>query len=234
MAQEPVRKQLTRALVMGCAVACLIASSGLARAQEDDEDAPDIKFFRKVLGGLGLKGPNDEQIDYRERSPLVLPPSTEQLPPPANEAQPSAANWPTDPDVQRRKEEREAKKKQVRRYVDPNDAGRPLRPDELTPGAGTSAARRGAGGTVATNSKDDNGRPLRPDELGYKGGMFGVSGFFGSKEAETAKFVKEPERDSLTDPPPGYRTPSAAQPYGVIPDSQKPKTPASYLEKHAE
>ena len=92
MAQEPVRTKLKRALIATGAIVLVVASSGFARAadDDDDDDAPDIKFFRSVLGGLGLKGPNDSQIEYRERSPLVLPPSVDQLPPPAAEAQPSA------------------------------------------------------------------------------------------------------------------------------------------------
>jgi hypothetical protein len=41
--------------------------------------------------------------------------------------------------------------------------------------------------------------------------MFG----FGSTNEEYTTFTKEPERSSLVEPPPGYRTPSSAQPYGV-------------------
>jgi len=38
---------------------------------------------------------------------------------------------------------------------------------------------------------------------------------FGGKKEETAKFTGEPPRSSLTDPPPGYQTPSPDQPYGL-------------------
>ena len=37
---------------------------------------------------------------------------------------------------------------------------------------------------------------------------------FGPKE-ETSTFTREPPRTTLIDPPAGYRTPSADQPYGV-------------------
>ena len=52
---------------------------------------------------------------------------------------------------------------------------------------------------------------LSPSQLGYTGGL---SGMFGGNKTETAPFKGEPTRDSLTQPPPGYQTPSAAQPYG--------------------
>ena len=38
---------------------------------------------------------------------------------------------------------------------------------------------------------------------------------FGSKDDEVAKFTSEPPRASLTEPPPGYQTPSPDQPYGL-------------------
>jgi len=131
--------------------------------------------------------------------------------------------------VQRRREAREVRKKQGNRSKDWETDARALRPDQMTPGAGTAAARRGPGQGVATSSKDEDGRPLTLKELGYKGGIF--SSMFSKGETETAKFTREPERSSLTDPPAGYRTPSSAQPYGLVPDSAKPKTPTSYIDQ---
>ena len=43
--------------------------------------------------------------------------------------------------------------------------------------------------------------------------MFG--NVFNGKKEESAKFTGEPPRSSLTDPPPGYQTPSPDQPYGI-------------------
>lgn len=232
MAQEPMKKTLTRVLVAVCTATFLVASSGFVHAQEDDDDdAADIKFLRKVLSGIGLQGPGQQGIDYRERSPLVLPPSTE-LPPPAGEAAPNAANWPTDQDAQRRKEARALRKKQ-NAVNTPDIQGRPLRPNEMMPGAetreGQRALARGPDKSVGSAVPPER---LTPEQLGYKGGLFG--NLFGKGETETAKFSSEPTRSSLTDPPVGYRTPSAAQPYGVTPDSAKPRAPVKYQEQHAE
>ena len=52
---------------------------------------------------------------------------------------------------------------------------------------------------------------MSPKELGSNG-IF--SPIFSTKE-EYATFTGEPVRSSLTEPPPGYRTPSPNQPYGL-------------------
>jgi hypothetical protein len=38
------------------------------------------------------------------------------------------------------------------------------------------------------------------------------------KKEEYGTFTGEPARANLTDPPPGYQTPSPDQPYGIGPD----------------
>src|ERR1022692_614221 len=62
----------------------LVMTAGAARAQSDDED--DKTFEEKIIEGImaGVGGTNMENrgIDYRERSPLVVPPRID-LPPPA-------------------------------------------------------------------------------------------------------------------------------------------------------
>jgi hypothetical protein len=52
---------------------------------------------------------------------------------------------------------------------------------------------------------------MSPAELGTQG-IF--KPLWGNKE-EYSTFTSEPARSSLTEPPPGYRTPSPNQPYGV-------------------
>ena len=71
-----------------------------------------------------------------------------------------------------------------------------------------------AGSPGTPGSVGSKGKSLQPSELGYFGGLF--SSFGGSsKEADVATFDREPARGSLTAPPSGYQTPSAAQPYGI-------------------
>ena len=44
-----------------------------------------------------------------------------------------------------------------------------------------------------------------------------LSGLFGGNKSETAPFKGEPTRESLTQPPPGYQTPSSNFAYGTGP-----------------
>ena len=47
--------------------------------------------------------------------------------------------------------------------------------------------------------------------------------FKDNTKSEVAQFKGEPSRSDLTQPPPGYQTPSAAQPYGLTPRQEKAK-----------
>src|SRR3984893_11193381 len=108
----------------------LVMTAGAARAQDDDED--DKTFEEKVIEGImaGIGGTNMENrgIEYRERSPLVVPPKIDLPPPAATSAEIKAPNWPKDPDEARRKAAIAARKK-----AKPNEfeASRPLTPAEL-------------------------------------------------------------------------------------------------------
>ena len=74
-------------------------TSAFAQSAAEDEDVPlDTKLMRQFLKDLGLRR-DGEGIEYRERAPLVVPPSRN-LPPPQSEAAVTAnPAWPKDPDV---------------------------------------------------------------------------------------------------------------------------------------
>jgi hypothetical protein len=179
-------------------------------ADDGDDDAGwDVKVLRQFLKDLGLQrdGP---QIEYRERAPLVVPP-TRNLPPP-RDPQSVADNpaWPNDPDARERKREREnaaARKSRIGSEVMEAEA-RPLLRSELDKGR----IPPGTGQSKAAPTAEDSARPMRPDELKSKG-IF--SGIFSRSKPESATFEGEPPRDSLTAPPAGYRTPSPNQPYAA-------------------
>ena len=64
------------------------------------------------MKGIGGTNMENSSIDYRERSPLVVPPKLD-LPPPASAAaEVNAPNWPKDPDEARRKAAIAARKKE--------------------------------------------------------------------------------------------------------------------------
>jgi type IV secretory pathway VirB10-like protein len=188
----------------------LVMTAGAVRAQDDDED--DKTFEEKIIEGImaGIGGTNMENkgIEYRERSPLVVPPKID-LPPPASaSADVKAPNWPKDPDEARRKAAIAARKKDNK---DPAEARRLLTPSELNKGKVAASARTNNDPVQpgATNSP-----VLSPSQLGFTG-SFGD--LFGGNKSETAPFKGEPTRDSLTQPPTGYQTPSPNFAYGTGP-----------------
>ncbi len=140
-----------------------------ARAGDDDDD--DKTFEEKIIEGImtGIGGTNMENqgIDYRERSPLVVPPKLD-LPPPASaSAEVTAPNWPKDPDEARRKAAIAARKKANK---DPVEAV--AHPDAERIG---KAARL----RLPPATSDDPIQPgnsttspiLSPSQLGYNGGL---------------------------------------------------------------
>lgn len=211
------RRRLRAAIggLLGVLLAASTATFALAQEDDDDEETFEQGIIKNILGGLGAETGRRAGIDYRERSPLVIPPSTD-LPVPEHTAGAPSAAWPKDPDL---KENKPKKKKQAATAHSFRGEDAPLMPNELRRGAVAGAGRVTSPGDTGSKSDAEIGRALRPSELGYKGGIFG-SLFGGSKE-ETAVFTGEPARGTLTEPPPGYRTPSAAQPYGVGVDREK-------------
>jgi hypothetical protein len=189
-----------------CVVLLTAGMAGSARADDDEEDVPfDTKILRQILVSLGMRSSGGD-IEYRERSPLVVPPNRNLPKPASKSATEKVAAWPIDQDVKRRREATAARKQS--RTVDWEADARPLSP----------ATMRGTG--KGGQESSDNSRqtepqgPMKPSELGYKGGLF--SSLFNSEPKEEYKtFTGEVPRTSLIEPPSGYRTPSPYQPYGV-------------------
>jgi hypothetical protein len=193
----------------------LLMVSSAARAGDDDEE-DDKTFEEKIIDGLmkGIGGTNMDNtgIEYRERSPLVVPPKIDLPPPASTSAEVKAPNWPKDPDEARRKAAAAARKKENK---DPRESSRVLTPSELN----AHRTAPGSGGTGSVDSTTPGGNPgtnviLSPSQLGYNGGFMGL---FKGNSSETAPFKGEPTRESLTQPPAGYQTPSPNFAYGTGP-----------------
>jgi len=225
----PIRlsTRLPIAAVLGAAIAA-IALVGTARAE--DARPLDEQILHNLLTGLGLQDPNAVQPTYEERPPLVIP-KGDALPPPQQPGAAIAKNpaWPKDPDVERAKA---VAKREKNRDVEAEmlREENPLPPGQLGPtGPGPRQARAGA----APDDNPSGSRPriFSPSELGYHGGLF--DNMFGSDKdkQEAARFTGEPARTSLTEPPPGYQTPSPDQPYGVGKTATAPKADNSYVTK---
>jgi hypothetical protein len=200
-------------VALGAAIAAALVCShvSVARAGDDGDDSQSVTD--KILSTIGLKNPAATElgINYSERSPLVVPP-TRDLVPPAAGGPPANPNWPKDPDVKRRKTKKDDKPRYQRDYV--IESSRPLRPDELNvPGGGPQST----GSTNTTTATTTTAADTAPKKSLFSG-MF-------QKEEEYSTFTGEPARASLTDPPRGYMTPSPDQPYGIAPDRKTYKIP---------
>jgi hypothetical protein len=189
----------------------LVMAAGAARAQDDNED--DKTFEEKVIEGImaGIGGTNMDNrgIDYRERSPLVVPPKLDLPPPVAASSEVKDPNWPKDPDEARRKAAIAARKKDNK---DPVEAARVLTPSELN--AGRTAAPVRTNNDPVQPGDSVNNPVLSPSQLGFDGKL---STIFGGNKTEVAPFKGEPTRESLTQPPAGYQTPSPNFAYGTGP-----------------
>ena len=178
------------------------ASAAVARAGDYD-DPSGASFGSQILKAVGLPDPDhpEYEINYSERSPLVVPPNRN-LPAPIAGDKPPTPNWPQDPDVKKR--QAAAKSDKPTRPVDPViEDGRPLRPDELI-----------VKGSPGATSSSPGIEPKGQNRL---------LSFDWFRKEEYGTFTGEPPRASLTDPPPGYQTPSPDQPYGIPPDRKPAK-----------
>ena len=200
-----------------------VMMSDAARAQDDEDDDRTFeeKIIDNLMAGIGATNMENRGIDYRERSPLVVPPTTELRPPASTSAEVKVPNWPKDPDVMRQKAMVERRKKE-KKNTSPEQDARPLTPSELAVGK-TAAPKRADNDPVQPGVT--NSPMLSPSQLGFNGSF---SSLFPGNTSESVPFKEEPTRESLTQPPPGYQTPSPNFMYGTGPKESlnKPYDPA--------
>ena len=184
----------------------LVMSAGARAADDEDDDLSfEDKIIKNVMTGLGGTNMENQGIDYRERSPLVVPPKITLPPPDATAA--AVPNWPKDPDVQQRNAARQAR---LSPKGDPRDYPRALTPKEM------EMQRSKPTVSESTIPGDPNKNiVLSPSQLGYSGGLF--KNMFGGNKGEIGEFKGEPSRESLTQPPVGYQTPASGYAYGTGP-----------------
>jgi hypothetical protein len=216
------------ALLVGAAVLVLpLLAAGPAAAEDEDDDLTfEQRIIRNLLGG-GRPG-----IDYRERSPLVIPPSQALPSPDASAVAAGNPAWPRDPDQTRR--QGNSRRSSSSPVIDEfRAAAEPLSPGEMRRGARAGAGR--VDGPVMSPSESQMGRVLTPAELGETRSLFG-SVMRAVTPEKPATFTGEPTRRRLTQPPTGYQTPASGQAYappssrgvlGSIPNIFDRTTPTS-------
>ena len=196
-----------------CACAALLAFAGTLGAQAqtqatEDEDTFEQQVIKNIMGGLGVDV-GRPGIDYRERSPLVIPPTLDLPPPQAANAAAANPAWPREPE---RKKAAAAKNQNARATTEDPGTTSALTPDELRRGINPRAPRATDGSQTNATEDVNSGRPSRPGELNQSN-IFTWGNLMGTGLQEKATFTGEPKRGSLTQPPPGYQTPSTSQPY---------------------
>jgi len=207
----PYRWTVTRCKWTLACAALAAAMAGTAAAQNANERTPlddsfDVRIFRGILGGFGIGPDANAGIEYRERSPLVVPPQLTLPPPETRSAAERNANWPVDQDLKRA---REAAATRRSPHYDEVYEGRALRPGEMAPGPrSTPSVVLGP-----TTTPEQGGAAMSPSALGYVGNLFTT--LFDKGKPESRPFTGEPPRTALTAPPAGYQTPSPNQPYGT-------------------
>jgi len=194
------------ALALGCA--------GTAPLMAQDGEPSQLQ---RLLGNFGLLAiPGDTpDIEYRERPPLVVPPSSD-LPLPRNPTDITAAvpDWPDDPEIARQREQKRYDRLPIDQRRGSFYSGNPLTVDEI---------RRG---TIRTARPNAPVTRLGDEMIAGREKQESPKGFFGMFKYEAEKpiaFTGEPPRTRLTEPPVGYQTPSPNAPYGVV-DKDKPST----------
>ncbi len=206
----PVRALRIGAVALAIGV---VMMSGVARAQDDEDDGRTFeeKIIDGLMAGVGATTmENQNSIDYRERSPLVVPPTTNLPPPAATSADVKVPNWTKDPDIARRKAAIEARKKE-KKASSPEEEARVLKPSELD--VGRTAPTKHADNDPVQPGVTNNPM-LSPSQLGFSGSF---SSLFHGNTSESVPFKEEPTRETLTQPPPGYQTPSPNFAYGTGP-----------------
>ncbi|GJD47842.1 hypothetical protein OPKNFCMD_0554 [Methylobacterium crusticola] len=171
-----------------------LTAAGAASAQEG-------VAMKNALSSIGLIEPERPMITYRERAPLVLPPKLDKtaLPPPVprNAVREANPQWPTDPETAARERRAADARKPITRGEQGrmNDNNTTLSVYEMRAGR-----REGAGvPTEPTYKPGDNVKEsfwVNPLQL-----------FQGRRDDEASASDIEPTRDTLTDPPTGYRKP---------------------------
>ncbi len=198
MPQNSRNRRLSRAALCAVSGITLAVIGGAAVRAGDGEDPSGDRPYAKFFNGMlnNIGLGQQEQGIEYQERPPLVVPPNRDLPPPAAASSPSAKNAAWPSDPDAKKRAGDRSKQKERSVLTEEKATGPT-------------------------SQPDGQSPGAWDKLtGW------TRSITGSEKKETATFLHEPSRTSLTDPPAGYRTPSPSQPYGInsAADRAKSKT----------
>ena len=184
-----------------CAPHLLLAAGMLLTAAP--ASAQEGVLFKNLMESVIGGGKNE--IEYRQRPPLVVPPSTA-LPRPQEPGSARTAAWPNDPDVAKRREQRANALMPATEREKWRENQRPLLSQEELR-KGRVAGRDGYGpSNVGTTTYEENIGPIR---IGRD-----LAARKQQDNMDKLVYGTEPERQYLYEPPVGYRRPAGSAPLG--------------------
>ena len=189
--------------VVGALALVGIVGLGASPARAGDDGAAPIWVGVGSIFGLAKKD-KDVMIDYHERSKLVLPP-TKDLPPPMPPVSKTVAAWPVDPEIVR---DRKEKAEEALPDLSPVER-RNMGPVPLGAAEVSATAGKGPDGAACLQ----NGKTVPCPDSGKKTESPGwvpnwnPLTWVGLQKKPQTVLGPEPDRDSLTDPPKGFREP---------------------------
>jgi hypothetical protein len=183
--------------LMAASVTAGLFIAAPAFAINDDGRGSTIESLLDMVGMGDAK--ESDSIQYRERSPLVVPPKMD-MPTPQPRPSQKAEAWPQDQEIARaRKKQVESNARVMGKYAETN-GGEKLSPEEMramrTPGAAGSATNRQDEGCRIDKLDRENCSPAE-----YWGAL---SAKTEKKDELTLQAGVEPPREYLTQPPKGY------------------------------
>jgi hypothetical protein len=158
-------------------------------------------LFQNLMKGV-IGGGAENDIEYRQRPPLVVPPGSA-LPRPQEPSSTRNAAWPNDPDVARRREEQAASR--VPQF-NPNWRNNPLLSQEELRRGRTA---RGEQAPVVAEDHNNYNNQIAPIRIGRD-----VAARRNQADVDSLAYGSEPPRRLLTEPPVGYRRPAGSAALG--------------------
>lgn len=163
-------------------------------------------LFQNLVKGMGLFGTDKEDIEYKQRAPLVVPPSSA-LPKPQEAGANRSAAWPDDPDVARRRAERDSANILFSSTEAYRANTKPLMSQEELRRGRVTGRTNGPEGIVPDHNNYNN--QIEPIRIGRE---------MAARQAQTdvsnLAYGSEPARRYLHEPPTGYRRPAGTAPLG--------------------
>jgi len=184
--------------ILGAVVAALSFTAAPARAGDDGQ----ASMLSGIADTLGLSKHDDPQIDYRERSKLVVPPKKE-LPPPGKAMYQQDASWPVDVETVREK-----KRKKIE---DGEPSAREIISRDyrlIKPGDDVKVTTSGFDGSGAPSCRAPDPKTGQCPEPPRASMNWNPLTWVGLEKKPATVLGPEPERENLVDPPKGYREPA--------------------------